>query len=108
MGKKKLINAENYVVSFPLLTEKWQEDILDQRFELLRKIQLSNGNIHQRDMLAAFNLQHLLIDGCKKDKDNYDVKGMIYDYENFYKMEQAELNRHRNSNKKVLSTMGIK
>ena len=38
MGKKKLINAENYVVSFPLLTEKWQEDILDQRFELLRKI----------------------------------------------------------------------
>ena len=38
MGKKKLINAENYVVSFPLLTEKWQEDILDQLFELLRKI----------------------------------------------------------------------
>lgn len=74
----------------------------------VRRIQLSNGNIHQRDMLAAFNLQHLLIDGCKKDKDNYDVKGMIYDYENFYKMEQAELNRHRNSNKKVLSTMGIK
>lgn len=73
-----------------------------------RRIRLSNGNIHQRDILAAFNLQHLLIDGCKKDKDNYDVKGMIYDYDNFCKMEQEELNRHRNSNKKVLSTMGIR
>lgn len=53
-----------------------------------RTVTLSNGKTHQRDMLAAFNLQHLRVDSTK-DKD-YDVEQMILDYPVFCKLEEQE------------------
>ena len=38
----------NFIVEFPLKTEKYQEDILNKRFELARKIYNSLVNITQK------------------------------------------------------------
>ena len=60
-----------------------------------RAITLSNGNTHQRDMLAAFNLQHLT-----DEKKQYDVEAMKRDYERFCQLEQEEIQRYKNKEKK--------
>ena len=38
----------NFIVQFPLRTEKFQEDILDRRFEIGRKIYNSLVNVTQK------------------------------------------------------------
>ena len=38
----------NFIVQFPLKTEKYQEDILDKRFEIGRKIYNSLVNVTQK------------------------------------------------------------
>ena len=101
-GTLDKINCHNAASQFDFTNGSFTKHDLN-----VRRVRLANGDIHQRDMLAAFNLQHLLYDGCEKNKDNYDINGMYYDYEAFTKMETEELNRHRNSNKKILKTMGI-
>ena len=65
----------NFVVQFPLKTEKYQEDILDKRFEIGRKIYNSLVNITQKrykDMIKTKKYRTLLssLTGNKKtDKD---------------------------------------
>lgn len=51
-----------------------------------RTVTLSNGQTHQRDMLSAFNLQHLRIDSSAP-KD-YDIEQMEIDYPVFCKLEK--------------------
>lgn len=63
-----------------------------------RNITLSNGDTHQRDMLAAFNLQHLKYD--EKDTKQYDTEAMAADYERFCQLEQEEIQRYKNKEKK--------
>ena len=63
-----------------------------------RNVTLSNGDTHQRDMLAAFNLQHLQYDE-KADKQ-YDTEAMTADYERFCQLEQEEILRYKNKVKK--------
>ena len=63
-----------------------------------RAIILSNGDIHQRDMLAAFNLQHLKLDEAKTKQ--YDTEAMAADYECFCQLEQEEIQRYKNKEKK--------
>ena len=63
-----------------------------------RNITLSNGDTHQRDMLAAFNLQHLQYD--EKDDKQYDTEAMTADYERFCQLEQEEILRYKNKEKK--------
>ena len=63
-----------------------------------RAITLSNGDIHQRDMLAAFNLQHLKLDEAKTKQ--YDTEAMAADYERFCQLEQEEIQRYKNKEKK--------
>lgn len=101
-GTLDKINCHNAASQFDFTNGSFTKHDLN-----VRRVRLSNGDIHQRDMLAAFNLQHLLYDGREKNKDNYDINRMHYDYEAFTKMETEELNRHRNSNKKVLKTIGV-
>lgn len=48
-------------------------------------ITLSNGNTHRRDLLTAFNLQHLRPES--EDKNDYDVAAMIKDYPFFCHLE---------------------
>ena len=63
-----------------------------------RNVTLSNGDTHQRDMLAAFNLQHLKYD--EKDTKQYDTESMAADYERFCQLEQEEIQRYKNKEKK--------
>jgi transposase len=63
-----------------------------------RAITLSNGDTHQRDMLAAFNLQHLKLDETKTKQ--YDTEAMAADYERFCQLEQEEIQRYKNKEKK--------
>jgi len=63
-----------------------------------RTVTLSNGDTHQRDMLAAFNLQHLKYDA--PEKKQYDTKAMAQHYERFCELEQEEIMRYKNKEKK--------
>ena len=63
-----------------------------------RNVTLSNGDTHQRDMLAAFNLQHLKLDEEKPKQ--YDTEAMAADYERFCQLEQEEILRYKNKEKK--------
>ena len=62
-----------------------------------RTITLSNGHTHQRDMLSAFNLQHLTLENIEtKDKD-YDIEQMKADYPVFCRLESAEQERFKDA-----------
>lgn len=63
-----------------------------------RNVTLSNGDTHQRDMLAAFNLQHLKLD--EAETKQYDTEAMAADYERFCQLEQEEILRYKNKEKK--------
>ena len=56
-----------------------------------RQITLSNGNTHQRDMLAAFNLQH--IDLTNEEYKQYNINEMKTDYPIYCKLEKEEKQR---------------
>lgn len=71
-----------------------------------RRIKLSNGNIHLRDTIAAFNIMHCI--GKTKEKElAYDIDEMINDYGNFIALESSEIERHKNSDTKILKSIGI-
>ena len=65
----------NFVVQFPLKTEKYQEDMLDKRFEIGRKIYNSLVNVTQKrykEMTKTKKYRNLissLSNDKKKDKD---------------------------------------
>jgi hypothetical protein len=65
----------NFIVEFPLKTEKYQEDILDKRFEIGRQIYNSLVNVTQKrykEMIKTKKYRTLLssLTGNKKtDKD---------------------------------------
>jgi transposase len=63
-----------------------------------RNVTLSNGDTHQRDMLAAFNLQHLKYG--EKETKQYDTEAMTADYERFCQLEKDEIQRYKNKEKK--------
>lgn len=72
---RKVVNTmANFIVQFPLKTEKYQEDILDKRFEIGRKIYNSLVNITQKrykEMTKTKkyrNLMSQLSGDKKKDK----------------------------------------
>ena len=56
-----------------------------------RSITLSNGSTHQRDMLSAFNLQHIRLQS--KELKDYDIEQMQADYPIFCRLEAAEQER---------------
>lgn len=60
-----------------------------------RTIMFSNGHRHQRDLVAAFNLQH--IDLSTEQSKKYDVEQMRADYPRFCKLEASELDRYKNN-----------
>ena len=59
---------------------------------------LSNGDKHQRDMMSAFNLQH--IDPKSKELKHYIVEDMNADYQRFCALEKEELDRYMRKEKK--------
>ena len=65
----------NFIVQFPLKTEKYQEDMLDKRYEIGRKIYNSLINITQKRYKEIIktkqyrNLLNSLSNDKTKDKD---------------------------------------
>ena len=60
-----------------------------------RSITLSNGHTHQRDMLSAFNLQHIKQETIGTNDYAYNIEQMQADYPIFWKLEAAELERFK-------------
>lgn len=63
-----------------------------------RQITLSNGDTHQRDLMSAFNLQHVSTD--ENELKKYDVEGMWRDYPIFCKLEREEIEKYQRGEKK--------
>lgn len=60
-----------------------------------RSITLSNGRTHQRDMLSAFNLQHIRLKSIGTEEREYDIEQMQADYPIFCKLETVEQERFK-------------
>lgn len=77
----------NFVVQFPLKTEKYQEDILDKRFEIGRKIYNSLVNITQKrykEMIKTKKYRTLLSSLTGNKKTDKDVWKQIDDMRKQY------------------------
>ena len=62
-----------------------------------RSITLSNGRTHQRDMISAFNLQHIKLESIGTENKEYDIEQMQADYPIFCQLEAAERQRFKES-----------
>ena len=91
-GKVVKVDTKNAASRYDFTDESFTDHGYD------RKITLSNGDTHQRDMLAAFNLQHLKYD--EAEKKQYDREAMAQDYDRFCELEQAEIMRYKTKEKK--------
>lgn len=65
-----------------------------------RNVTLSNNNVHLRDTIAAFNIQHF-----DSNKLEYDVDNMKRDYEIFVKLEKEEIDRHKHLSVKKIQSL---
>ena len=92
-GKVVVVATQNAASQYDFTNNTFEKHELKER-----SVTLSNGDTHQRDMLAAFNLQHLKHDGDKKKQ--YDTEAMAQHYERFYELEKEEIMRYKNKEKK--------
>ena len=96
-GRFERVNTQNAASQYDFTNDSFKTG--DEKHKLNeRAITLSNGDIHQRDMLAAFNLQHLKYN--EPEAKQYDTKAMAVDYEHFCQLEQEEILRYKNKEKK--------
>ena len=96
-GRFERVNTQNAASQYDFTTDSFKTG--DEKHKLNeRAITLSNGDTHQRDMLAAFNLQHLKLD--EAETKQYDTEAMAADYERFCQLEQEEILRYKNKEKK--------
>ena len=73
----------------------------------IRNVILSNGDKHTRDLMAAFNIQHLESDDKADKVSNYNIGKMWEDYPKFKQMEQDFIRSMLNSGEKIHKSMGI-
>ena len=92
-GEVVKVDTQNAASQYDFTNDSFEKHELKER-----SITLSNGDIHQRDMLAAFNLQHLKYDD--KEKKQYDTEAMKEHYERFCELEQEEIQRYKDKEKK--------
>lgn len=92
-GKFIEVDVKNAASRYDFTDNTFNPHGLDER-----RVTLSNGDVHQRDMMAAFNLQHLNIES--KELKNYDVDSIQQDYPVFCNLEREELDRYRQGMKK--------
>ena len=95
--KNKVESLGGSFIEVPTDTAASQYDFTNDSYTKhdvsVRKVTLSDGKVHQRDMLAAFNLQHL-------EGKVYNRKVMINDYRKFCEMESKEMTLYRDKIKK--------
>lgn len=95
------VDIKNGASRFDFTNNEFKEHGLSER-----QITLSNGNTHQRDMLAAFNLQH--IDLTTDEYKKYNIEDMARDYPIYCKMEEKEVQLFKqNLKQRHKSTIGI-
>lgn len=92
-GEFAKVDTHNAASRYDFVSGEFTEHQINER-----NILLSNGQTHQRDMLAAFNLQHL--DTTSKEFKAYDREQMKSDYPRFCKLEREELDRYLQGKKK--------
>ena len=66
----------NFIVEFPLKTEKYQEDILNKRFEIGRKIYNSLVNVTQKrykEMIKTKKYRTLLSSLTRNKKSDKEI-----------------------------------
>ena len=84
------VDTQNAASQYDFTNDSFEKHDLKER-----SVTLSNGDTHQRDMLAAFNLQHLT-----SEKKQYDREAMAKHYDRFCELEQEEIQRYKNKEKK--------
>ena len=92
-GEVVKVDTQNAASQYDFTNNSFEKHELKER-----SITLSNGDTHQRDMLAAFNLQHLKYDDAEKKQ--YDTEAMAQHYDHFCELEQQEIMRYKNKEKK--------
>ena len=92
-GKFHKADIKNAATQFDFTNGECKKHELNER-----TVTLSNGNTHQRDMLSAFNLQHLRV-GSEELKD-YDTEQMEIDYPIFCRLEKLGVEEFKESNSK--------
>ena len=99
-GEFKRVPIENGASRFDFTNSEFVEHGLSER-----KITLSNGNVHQRDMIAAYNLQHLNYNS--EELKDYNIEDMKKDYPIFCELEKMEIDKYISGQKKShKSTVG--
>lgn len=104
-GKFTKINNKNATTQFDFTDSEtpFKPHSLNQRI-----ITLSNGDIHSRDLLSAFNVKNIIVaENDKKSVENYNVDKMRKDYTNFYKLEKCEIIKHKKRLKPTMKTVGV-
>ena len=92
-GEVVKVDTQNAASQYDFTNNSFEKHELKER-----SVTLSNGDTHQRDMLAAFNLQHLKYD--EPEKKQYDMEAMAQHYERFCELEKEEIMRYKNKEKK--------
>lgn len=92
-GQVVKVDTKNAASQYDFTNDSFEKHELNER-----SVTLSNGDTHQRDMLAAFNLQHLKYDA--QEKKQYDREAMTQHYDRFCKLERAEIMRYKNKEKR--------
>ena len=81
----------NFIVEFPLKTEKYQEDILNKRFEIGRKIYNSLVNVTQnryKEMIKTKKYRTLLSSLTENKKSDKEIWKQINDIRKQYGMSE--------------------
>lgn len=92
-GEVVKVDTQNAASQYDFTNNSFEKHELKER-----SVTLSNGDTHQRDMLAAFNLQHLKYN--EAEKKQYDTEAMAQHYNRFCELEQKEIMRYKNKEKK--------
>ena len=86
----------NFIVEFPLKTEKYQEDILDKRFEIGRQIYNSLVNVTQKrykEMIKTKKYRTLLSSLTGNKKTDKDIWKQINDIRKQYDMSEYSFHK---------------
>ena len=81
----------NFIVEFPLKTEKYQEDILNKRFEIGRQIYNSLVNVTQKrykEMIRTKKYRILLSSLAGNKKSDKEIWKQINDIRRQYSMSE--------------------
>ena len=95
----------NFIVKFPLKTEMYQEDILNKRFEIGRKIYNSLVNITQKrykEMIKTKKYRTLLSSLTGNKKSDKEIWKQINDIRKQYDMSEYSFHKDVKKNEVLI------